>query len=107
MIFTGEDRRTRRKPCPNTTSYTTDLCWPGLESDPGRRDERPATNRLRPTTQPQLHLMFFTCIFLFRTSKGKMYFYFKNKLDTNVWEHKLYKIHMEHQKEVYGQNANY
>ena len=36
-----------------------------------------------------------------------MYFYFKNKLDTNVWEHKLYKIHMEHQKEVYGQNANY
>jgi len=65
MIFTKGDRRTRRKSCPNTTSYTTDLCWPGLESDPVRRDERPAINRLTAMAQPRLYLMYITCIFYF------------------------------------------
>jgi len=51
--------------------------------------------------------MCITYIFLFRTSQGKIYSYFKNKLDTNVWECKLYKTHREHTKEVCGQKANF
>jgi hypothetical protein len=63
--------------------------------------------RLTTLAQPRLNLMCITYIFLFRAEQGKIYFYFKNKLDSNVWERKLYKIHKEHKNELCGQNANF
>jgi hypothetical protein len=46
MMLTGEDRRTRRKTCPNTTLSTTNPTWIDPGANPGLRGERPATNRL-------------------------------------------------------------
>jgi hypothetical protein len=39
------NRSYRRKPAPVLLS-TTNLTWPDLDSNPGRRSEKPATNRL-------------------------------------------------------------
>jgi hypothetical protein len=43
MKLTGENRSTRGKTCPSTTSSTT---WTDLGSNPGLRGGRPATNSL-------------------------------------------------------------
>jgi hypothetical protein len=46
MILTGENRRTRRKPCPSATLSTTNPTWIDPGANPGLRVERLATNRL-------------------------------------------------------------
>jgi hypothetical protein len=46
MKLTGENRSTRGKPCPSATLSTTNLTRTDPVSNPGLRDERPATNRL-------------------------------------------------------------
>jgi hypothetical protein len=46
MRLTGENRSTRRKPCPSDTFSTTNPTWADPGSNPGLRGERPATNRL-------------------------------------------------------------
>jgi hypothetical protein len=45
-IFTGENRRTRRKTCPNATLSTTNHTWIGTGVNPDLQGERPATNDL-------------------------------------------------------------
>jgi hypothetical protein len=42
MILTGENRRTRRKPCPSSTLSTTDPAWIDPGANPGLHCERPA-----------------------------------------------------------------
>jgi formate hydrogenlyase subunit 3/multisubunit Na+/H+ antiporter MnhD subunit len=44
MLLTGKNDITRRKTCPSTVLYTTNLTGTGLESRPGLRDERQGTN---------------------------------------------------------------
>jgi len=51
--------------------------------------------------------VYYMYFFLFRISQEKIYFYFKNKLDANMWRRKLYKIHRGYKKEMCGQNANF
>jgi hypothetical protein len=46
MKLTGENRSTQGKPCPSTTFSTTNPTSTDQGSNPGLRDERPATNRL-------------------------------------------------------------
>jgi hypothetical protein len=46
MIFTGENRRTRRKACPSATLSTTNPTWIDLGANPGLCGKRPATNDL-------------------------------------------------------------
>jgi len=50
MILTGENRSTRKKTCLRATLSTTNLTWTELESKPGLRSGRPATNRLSHDT---------------------------------------------------------
>jgi hypothetical protein len=50
MKLTGENRRSRRKTCPNATLSTTNPTWTDPGSNPGFRVERPATNRLNHGT---------------------------------------------------------
>jgi hypothetical protein len=45
MILTGENRRTRRKPCLIATLSTTNATWTDRGVTPGLRGEKPATNR--------------------------------------------------------------
>jgi hypothetical protein len=47
MILTGENRRTRRKPCTSATLSNTNPTWMDPNANPGLRSERPGTNRLR------------------------------------------------------------
>lgn len=42
----GEDRRIRRKICPNATFSTTNSTWTDLGLNPGLRSEKPANGRL-------------------------------------------------------------
>jgi hypothetical protein len=53
MILTGKHRSTRRKPCLSATLSNTNLTWTDLESNPGLRGEKPATNRLSHGTAAQ------------------------------------------------------
>jgi hypothetical protein len=46
MKLTGENRSTRRKTSPSATLSTKNLTWTDSGSNPGLRDESPATNRL-------------------------------------------------------------
>jgi hypothetical protein len=46
MKLTGENRSTRIKTRPSATLSTTNPIWTDPGSNPGLRDERPATNRL-------------------------------------------------------------
>jgi hypothetical protein len=46
MKLTGENRRTRGKPCPNATLSTTNPTLTDPGSNPGLRGDRPAANRL-------------------------------------------------------------
>jgi hypothetical protein len=46
MILTGENRRTRRKPCPSATLSTTNSTWIDPDANPRLRGDRPATNHL-------------------------------------------------------------
>jgi hypothetical protein len=46
MKLTWENRSTREKTCPITTSSTTKPTWTKPGSNPGLRRERSATNRL-------------------------------------------------------------
>lgn len=46
MIPTGENWRTRSKPCHISTLPTTNPTWTGLGSNPSLRDERTTTNRM-------------------------------------------------------------
>jgi hypothetical protein len=46
MKLTGENRSTWGKTCPSATLPTTNRTWTDPGSNPGLRDERPATNRL-------------------------------------------------------------
>jgi hypothetical protein len=50
-IFTGENRRARRKPCPSATLSTTNPTWTDPGANPWLRGTRPATNRW-PTVRP-------------------------------------------------------
>jgi hypothetical protein len=44
--LTGENRRTRIKACPSSTSSATNPAWTDQGSNPGIRGENPRTNRL-------------------------------------------------------------
>jgi hypothetical protein len=46
MKMTGENRSIRGKTCPSATLSTTNPTWTDPGSNPGLRDEIPATNRL-------------------------------------------------------------
>jgi hypothetical protein len=46
MKLTGENRSTRRKPCPSATLSTTNPTWTDPGSSTGLRGESPATNCL-------------------------------------------------------------
>jgi hypothetical protein len=46
MIFTGENRRTRRKICPSVTLSTTNPTWTDPGTNRGVRGEWPVTNCL-------------------------------------------------------------
>jgi hypothetical protein len=46
MIWTGENRRTRRKTCPSATLSTTNHTWSEPGANPDLRGKRPVTNRL-------------------------------------------------------------
>jgi hypothetical protein len=50
MKFTGEDRSTRGKTCPNATLSTTNPTRSDPGSKPGLRGERQTTNRLSHDT---------------------------------------------------------
>jgi hypothetical protein len=45
MKLTGKNRSTREKNYPSATLFTTNPTWTDPGSNPGLRDERPATNR--------------------------------------------------------------
>jgi len=44
--MTEDNRITRRKPCPCPTSYTKNLTYISLESNPDLQGKRPPTNYL-------------------------------------------------------------
>jgi hypothetical protein len=46
MILKGENRKTRKRTCPNATLSTTNPTWIEPGANPGLRVERPATNDL-------------------------------------------------------------
>jgi len=46
MMQTGDDRSSRRNPCPSDIPSITNLAWNGLDSNPGIRGDRPAKIRL-------------------------------------------------------------
>ena len=46
MIMTGEHRITRRRTCPSASMSTTNITRTDVQSTPGLRGERPASNRL-------------------------------------------------------------
>jgi len=46
----GDNRSSRRRPCPSATFITKNLTWTGLGSNPGLCGERTATKRLRRGT---------------------------------------------------------
>jgi hypothetical protein len=50
MKLTGENRSTRRKPCPSATLSTTNPTRTDPGSNPGLRRDRPATSRLKHGT---------------------------------------------------------
>jgi hypothetical protein len=53
MILTGENRKTRRKTCPDATLSTTNSTWIDPGSNPGFRRERTAANRQSRNTASQ------------------------------------------------------
>jgi hypothetical protein len=54
MKMIGDNRSTRGETCPSATLCTTNPTWTDLESNPGLRGERPATNHLSPHTSYRL-----------------------------------------------------
>jgi hypothetical protein len=56
MIFTGQNRRTRRKTCPSATLSTTNPTWIDLGTNPGLRGDRPVTDDLSHGTAPMIVL---------------------------------------------------
>ena len=58
MKLTGENRSTREETCLSATLSTTIPTWTEPGSNPGLRDERPATNRLSHGTAPCYSLTF-------------------------------------------------
>jgi hypothetical protein len=58
IILTGENSRTRRKPCRNATLSTTSPTWIALGANPSLCGEKPVTNRLNNDTASSCSLQF-------------------------------------------------
>jgi len=50
IILKGDNRSTRRNPCPNATPYTKNLTYNSLESNPDLQSKRALTNCVKHGT---------------------------------------------------------
>jgi hypothetical protein len=72
MIFTEENRRTRRKIYPSATLSTIIRTWTDPGANQGLHDERPATNRLSHGTA-YFSVYYGNCVFLNMAKIGYLF----------------------------------